>query len=225
MTATTAPPEGDLQGDLLGATVAQRRSTLRRAYSAADAAFLRAFPHHARHAGTTALVVAIGPTSLVVANAGDCRAVLCRSGKALTLTTDHKPSLRAEFERIVAAGGRIIRPAANGPLRVCSPDGRTGLAVSRGLGDHDFKDPRFCPTGAPLLSPEPDVVEVPLHRSGGVDEFVILASDGLWDVMDGQQAVDMVRAVPQPQLASNILAREATACGSQDNVTVVVVRL
>lgn len=196
-------------------------SELRVAFLNADRDFVRHMPAEASESGTTALVVSIGQDTVCVANAGDCRAVLSRGGRAVNLTTDHKPCLPSEFARIQAAGGRIVRPDPRGPLRLVSPDGRTGLAVSRGLGDYSFKDPRFC--RAPLLDATPDVVEVDLVR--GVDELIIMASDGLWDVLTSQQAVDMARAAPSSQLASDLLVREAIACGSQDNVTVLVVRL
>lgn len=207
--------------DSLGGTASQRSDRFHSAFLCTDKEFLQEHPAQASHSGTTALVVAVGRASLCVANAGDCRAVLSRAGRAVDLSTDHKPSLPAEFARIRAAGGRIVRPDPQGPLRVCSPDGRTGLAVSRGLGDHSFKDPRHCVR--PLLDATPDVREVALRR--GEDELLVMASDGLWDVMSSQQAVDMARSVPSAHLASDLLAKEAIACGSQDNVTVVVVRL
>lgn len=76
------------------------------------------------------------------AHAGDSRAVLCRGGDAVRLTEDHKPELVVEKQRVEANGGRVemqrcwrvICPAANG--RPAS-----GLAVSRSLGDLDFKEP------------------------------------------------------------------------------------
>ena len=216
--STSSPKVAEVDG--LGGSAACRSDNMRSAFLRADEAFREKHPDVAYDSGTTALVVAVGRASLCIANAGDCRAVMSRCGRAVDLSTDHKPSLPAEFARIQAAGGRIVRPDPRGPLRVCSPDGRTGLAVSRGLGDHAFKDPRTCPR--PLLEPTPDVREVALSR--GDDELLILASDGLWDVISSQQAVDMARAAPA-QLASDLLVREAIACGSQDNVTVVVIRL
>ena len=86
----------------------------------------------------------MGPAGEVIwaAHAGDCRAVLCRGNDAVRLTEDHKPELVAEKQRVEANGGRVemqrcwrvICPAANG--RPAS-----GLAVSRSLGDLDFKEP------------------------------------------------------------------------------------
>lgn len=80
--------------------------------------------------------------TLWVAHAGDSRAVLCREGAAQRLTEDHKPNLARERVRIEAAGGRILFQRC---WRVIceSRDERpsVGLAVSRGFGDLDFKEP------------------------------------------------------------------------------------
>uniref|UniRef100_A0A2P2MHS4 PPM-type phosphatase domain-containing protein n=1 Tax=Rhizophora mucronata TaxID=61149 RepID=A0A2P2MHS4_RHIMU len=58
--------------------------------------------------GTTAVVALLTPEHIVVANCGDSRAVLCRGGKAVPLSVDHKPDRPDEHARITAAGGRVI---------------------------------------------------------------------------------------------------------------------
>ncbi|KAL6764613.1 phosphatase 2C-like domain-containing protein [Haematococcus lacustris] len=133
--------------------------------------------------GTTALVGLQVGLHLAVANAGDCRAVLCRGGRALRLTTDHTPDLPRERQRIEACNGmvyqvrgvwRLVRPIAMGRgAKLC--------AVSRGLGDLDFKEP------VPLISAQPEVTHVTLRPS--VDEFVVYGSDGLWAVLEDQEVV------------------------------------
>ncbi|KAK8457656.1 hypothetical protein SEVIR_3G223900v4 [Setaria viridis] len=65
-------------------------------------------PARCDHAGSTAVVAVVGPTSVVVASAGDSRAVLCRGGVPVPLSVDHKPDRPDELERIQAAGGRVI---------------------------------------------------------------------------------------------------------------------
>jgi protein phosphatase PTC1 len=95
---------------------------------------------------------------LYTANAGDARAVLCRGGKALRLTYDHKGADRQEAKRIQDAGGFVLNNRVNGVL-----------AVTRSLGDSSMKD--FV-VGAPYTT------ETPL---GDNDEFVILACDGVSD--------------------------------------------
>jgi len=115
--------------------------------------------------------------SLVVANVGDSRAVLCRGGVALRLTVDHRASRPEEAQRIRAAGGFV------------SPNQRVNgiLAVSRALGDHLLKE-----NGHPIVTAAPHCVETLLSPK---DRFVILACDGLWDVMSDQAACDFVQSM------------------------------
>lgn len=90
-------------------------------------------PPGAQLDGTTALVsVQVGP-KLYTANAGDCRAVLCRDGRALRLSRDHKPELPDERQRIEAAGGRVANVRGTWRVVLPMPDGCTAkvCAVSR----------------------------------------------------------------------------------------------
>ncbi|KAH7075295.1 protein serine/threonine phosphatase 2C [Auriculariales sp. MPI-PUGE-AT-0066] len=139
---------------------------------------------------------------LYTANAGDARAVLCRAGKAVRLTYDHKGSDRQEAKRIMDAGGFVMNNRVNGVL-----------AVTRALGDSSMKD--FV-VGAPYTT------ETELSEE---DEFLIIACDGLWDVAEDQQAVDLVRPVRDAQEATEKLLKHAMNNFSTDNVTVLVVRL
>ena len=156
----------------------------------------------AEGSGTTALTVLIWGDQLLVANAGDCRAVLCRRGKAIDLTTDHRPSNPEEALRVKVAGGHI-----------CSDGYLNGhLAVLRALGDHHFKDLK-SPTGpdgamaGPLIA-EPEVAS---HTILPEDEFILMACDGLWDVFKSQRAVEFARQKLRdhndPQLCSQQLVR------------------
>ncbi|GIL80723.1 hypothetical protein Vretimale_9169 [Volvox reticuliferus] len=181
------------------------------------------------HDGTTALVTLQLGGLLAVANAGDSRAVLCRRGEALRLSRDHTPALRAERERIEAAGGQVV--VARGAARVVVPlagrkDVMQALSVSRSLGDPDFK-------ASGLLISDPDVSVMPLLP--GEDSFLIAASDGLWGRVSDQEAVDCVNEVLQEyshmsssnraavaKAAARRLLRLALDQGSVDDVTVVV---
>ena len=154
----------------------------------------------AEGSGTTALTALIWGDQLIVANAGDCRAVLCRRGKAIDLTNDHRPCNPEEALRVKAAGGHIC---ADGYLN-------GHLAVLRALGDHHFKDLKAPagPNGAmegPLLAKP----EVALHTISPEDEFILMACDGLWDVFKSQRAVEFARQKLRdhndPQLCSQQL--------------------
>ncbi|XP_062210725.1 probable protein phosphatase 2C 30 [Phragmites australis] len=127
------------------------------------------------HVGSTAVVAVVGPRCLVVANCGDSRAVLYSGGAAIPLSADHKPDRPDELERIQAAGGRVIFWDG---ARVFGM-----LAMSRAIGDSYLKP--FV-----IANPEVRVVE----RRDGEDEFLILASDGLWDVVSNEVACNVVRA-------------------------------
>ncbi|MCL7029734.1 hypothetical protein MKW94_028383 [Papaver nudicaule] len=185
--------------------------------------------------GSTAVVSIVTPEKVVVANCGDSRAVLSRGGKAVPLSTDHKPDLPAELQRIQGAGGRVIY--WDGP-RVLGV-----LAMSRAIGDNYLK---------PYVSSEPEITVT--DRTEEV-EFMILASDGLWDVVSNDTACDIVRMclsngsgrVVCPRSSSSgimknvfgggenpdkacsdaamLLTKLALARRSADNVSVVVVNL
>ncbi|KAJ7703195.1 phosphatase 2C-like domain-containing protein [Mycena rosella] len=138
---------------------------------------------------------------LYSANAGDARGVLCRAGKAIRLTYDHKGSDKQEAKRIIDAGGFVMSGRVNGVL-----------AVTRSLGDSSMKE--FV-VGAPYTT-ETELCDE--------DEFLILACDGLWDVTSDQAAVDLIREVNDAQVASQMLLKDAMANHTSDNVTVLVVR-
>lgn len=138
---------------------------------------------------------------LYTANAGDARGVLCRAGKAIRLTYDHKGSDKQEAKRITDAGGFVMSGRVNGVL-----------AVTRSLGDSSMKE--FV-VGAPYTT------ETTLCED---DEFLILACDGLWDVTSDQAAIELVREIQDAQTASHKLLRHALAHHTTDNVTVLVIR-
>ncbi|KAH9946976.1 protein serine/threonine phosphatase 2C [Amylocystis lapponica] len=138
---------------------------------------------------------------LYCANAGDARGVLCRAGKAVRLTYDHKGSDKQEAKRIMDAGGFVMSGRVNGVL-----------AVTRSLGDSSMKE---------FVVGSPYTTETELSED---DEFLILACDGLWDVVDDQPAVELVRATTDPRKMAEELMDYAYRNYSTDNVTVLVVR-
>ncbi|MCJ1411270.1 Protein phosphatase 2C 1 [Ptychographa xylographoides] len=139
---------------------------------------------------------------LYTANVGDARIVLCRNGKALRLSYDHKGSDENEGRRITNAGGLILNNRVNGVL-----------AVTRALGDAYMKD---------LVTGHPYTTETVIQPD--VDEFLILACDGLWDVCTDQEAVDLIRHTLDPQIASKQLVDHALARFSTDNLSCMVVQ-
>jgi len=175
-------------------------------FAAMDAATVKQPPR--LEDGSTCCSLFLRNRILLVANVGDSRAVLCRSGKAMPLSVDHKPNRPEERKRITGKGGFVRTigvPRVNGVL-----------AVSRAFGDGSLR---------PFVIAEPQLEEVPLTPS---DEFVIIASDGLWDVVSNQEACDMVKKAAKAggsQAAAKMLTKQAIGRGSLDNVTVIVINL
>ncbi|KAB1213932.1 putative protein phosphatase 2C 73 [Morella rubra] len=140
------------------------------------------------YSGTTALTIVKQGEHLVIANVGDSRAVLATTSDdghlvPLQLSMDFKPNLPQEAERIAESKGRVfcLRDEP-GVYRIWRPnDETTGLALSRALGDYSLKD-------FGLIS-VPDVTQ---RNITSRDKFVILATDGVWDVLSNQEAVQIV---------------------------------
>ncbi|CAH1430967.1 unnamed protein product [Lactuca virosa] len=187
------------------------KKAIRNAYMKADQAFAENSSVDIS-SGTTALTTFIFGRKMVVANAGDCRAVLGKRGRAIELSNDHKPNSVTERHRIEKLGGVIYDGYLNGQL-----------SVARALGDWHMKFPKGSGSGCPLSS-EPELQEVLLMEE---DEFVIMGCDGLWDVMSSQCAVTIARKElmihNDPERCSKELVREALKRNTCDNLTVVVV--
>jgi serine/threonine protein phosphatase PrpC len=142
-----------------------------------------------RYAGTTACVVLMQDNLLTISNAGDSRAVLAQSNAtggytSLDLSEDQNPNNPEEQKRIESAGGFVSPPPGPGLsarvwLDACHS--QIGLAMSRSIGDHAVK-------GVGVIA-EPVVTRHLLKVS---DSFLILASDGVWEFMESQEAVDIV---------------------------------
>lgn len=177
-------------------------SALVHAFEDVDEAFLKDAPA-AEESGCTALTALVVDSTLFVANAGDCRCVLGRTdGSYVDLSRDHVATDPFEKARIEARGGFV------------SPQGRVQgrLMVSRAMGDRSVK--RF-------VSSTPEVLTSSISEK---DDFIIMASDGLWDVISSHEAVSMLRStVRVPDMAAKRLALKAVELGSDDNISVVVV--
>ncbi|KAK1362778.1 Protein-serine/threonine phosphatase [Heracleum sosnowskyi] len=176
--------------------------------------------------GSTAVVALLCSSHIIVANCGDSRAVLYRGKEAMALSNDHKPNREDEYARIEASGGKVIQWNGHRVFGV--------LAMSRSIGDRYLK---------PWIIPKPEVMFVARARE---DECLILASDGLWDVMTNEEACEVARrrillwhkkngpvtdsdrgqgVDPAAQAAAEYLSMLALQKGSKDNISVIVVDL
>ena len=192
---------------------------------ALDAEFCSAENEDAESGSTAATLLVLGDR-LFCANVGDSRVVLSRSRGVIPLSDDQKPSRPDEQARIKSAGGFVMGGRVLGDL-----------AVSRAFGDRRFKDSHELKkisgdrSGAweePLVTARPEVRCTQL--SFGNDEFVLLACDGLFDVLSNAEACDFARARlsagDEPAAAAKALTRYAVRVkGSMDNVSVMIVLL
>jgi len=159
--------------------------------------------------GTTSNVLYMKGSELWVACSGDSRAIKASrvGGKlvATDLSNDHKPDLPAERARIEGAGG-VVSPGGPGgrPSRVWA-NGRVGLAMSRSIGDGECKKVGVIP------DPEIQkfVLSPPKDKNGDGDLFVIVASDGVWEFIESQEAAEIVATKPHASDACELLVKES----------------
>lgn len=161
--------------------------------------------------------------TVITANIGDSRAVLSRGGEAIDLSVDHKPDHPKEYERIRSLGGSIdwfgSVDAEGNPIEGTGLYRVNGnMALSRAIGDRSER---------PFVSGEPDITVTPLQKD---DEFIVIATDGLWDAFTSQDVVTLVNAIRQsPKHDLDDLPRIITAhalrSGSSDNITILIVWL
>ncbi|TEA21923.1 Protein phosphatase 2C-like protein 2 [Colletotrichum sidae] len=171
--------------------------------------------------GCTACVGLISDNKIYVANAGDSRSVLGIKGRAKPLSQDHKPQLEAEKSRITAAGGFVDFGRVNG-----------NLALSRAIGDFEFKKSAELSPEAQIVTAFPDVE---VHEISDDDEFLVIACDGIWDCQSSQAVVEFVRrgiAAKQDldkiceNMMDNCLASNSETGGvGCDNMTMLIVGL
>ncbi|EEQ97809.1 serine-threonine phosophatase 2C, putative [Perkinsus marinus ATCC 50983] len=263
------PPEQEEveKGSTLGASIPVRRrymyatEALVNAYTQTDEAFRNEL--QSLEGGCTAVTCLLqyefgGDRTIYCAHVGDSRAVLCRGRKALRLTSasDHKATDPVEVARITQKGGIVVNDRVNGML-----------AIARALGDFRLKRtisaqmvaraaearekgeelPPILGNVTDIVSNIPDVSSIVLKET--LDHFLILACDGVWDVVSDQEAVDLILEVLSKltqaqlsmakneqkkcplrcgnvaQIAATALVEEALSRGSMDNVTVMIVLL
>ncbi len=199
--------------------------------------------------GATCVTCVIKGNKMQLGNCGDSRAVLGRKQgnnpqhyTAVPLTRDHKPDRQDEKRRIQEAGGQVgcrqivVGHSATGPVMLPMGPARVwytnrgetmGLAMSRSLGD--------AIVHTVGVSAEPELTD---HEVGDLDEFIVMATDGVWDVIDNNQAVEIVSSHVKragggdwdAEEAASLIARSARRRWSQlsnmiDDITCLVIKL
>lgn len=178
--------------------------------------------------GSTCLVLinfVINKKSYIyIFNSGDCRAVICNDNLPIPLTKDHKPEWPDEKNRITKLGGEIYFDGSDYRIK--------DLSVSRAFGDID---------ASPYVTHLPDIFK---HKITYNDKFIVMACDGLWDVLQNSQVINFI--LSKVKLIKNkkknegnyevhcndgrinlakCLAEYAISEGSTDNITVIIIFL
>ncbi|CAN0911592.1 Probable protein phosphatase 2C 28 [Linum grandiflorum] len=192
------------------------KAAIRRAYKATNEEVLEKVVGDRRGGSTAVTAILVDGKTLVVANVGDSRAVLCRNGVAKQISVDHEPE--KERELVENRGGLVIQLPGMPPTSDLEL-WKTGnvpseLAMSRAFGDADLKD---------HISSDPDLKIVRVDPSAS--DLIILASDGIWKVMSNQDAYECIKHVEDPTRASKTLIAQALAKGSQDDISCIVVMI
>lgn len=138
--------------------------------------------HSVDKSGSTACTIVVTPRHILCVNAGDSRAIYRTGGHTVQLSFDHKPQNEEERNRIEAAGGYVSMKRVDGDL-----------AVSRGLGDFRFKAVDELPPDLQKVTCIPDFVLV--DRDQRHDEFILLACDGVWDVLSCRGCGDLLQTL------------------------------
>jgi len=173
-----------------------------RAFLETDIDIIETISSSFRDDGSTALAAVLIGNHLYVANVGDSRAVASKGGKAVPLSEDHKPNRTDERKRIQDAGG-VVK---------WDDTWRVGgiLAMSRAFGNRLLKQ---------YVTAEPDIQEEEVSSDL---EYLILATDGLWDVVRNEDAIAILKAEDGPQAGAVKLTEIAYSRRSADNITCIV---
>ncbi|XAR53382.1 Phosphoprotein phosphatase [Bertholletia excelsa] len=168
--------------------------------------------------GSTAAVVVLSGCQIITSNCGDSRAVLCRGTETIPLTVDQKPDREDELRRIEGNGGKVINWNGARLFGV--------LAMSRAIGDRYLR---------PWIIPIP---EITFTTRSCEDECLILASDGLWDVMSNDEVGDVARRLLRryrrlleddeilvAQAIADNLTKICFGRNCSDNISIIVVDL
>lgn len=185
-------------------------------FNAIDESYLKATRNNS---GSTANVILsdLNRSVIYVANTGDTRSVLCRNGVAVDLSYDRKATDCEEIARIISNEGEVTNGRVQGIL-----------AISRAFGDKHLKEK------ANILIANPEIICIDIFPH--IDQFIVMATDGLWDVLSNQSVVDMVKeslskaniSFQDMNLATKLnqiseaIASHAVKIGSMDNVTVTI---
>ncbi|CAL1537712.1 unnamed protein product [Lymnaea stagnalis] len=183
-------------------------TAMKHAYKTTDIKFLEKAKRENLRSGTTGISVLIRGSDLYLGWLGDSQAVLVCAGRPAQIMEPHKPEREDEKRRIEDLGGSVL---FIGVWRV-----NGNISVSRAIGDATHK---------PFISSDADVKSIKLT---GEEQFLVIACDGLWDVLTPAQVTqivyDHVHSSPDGlDDVASLLVKAARDSGSSDNISVIVV--
>jgi|MDSY01.1.fsa_nt_gb serine/threonine protein phosphatase PrpC len=180
-------------------------AALNRGFLKTNEVWMRIADQRQMNDGSCCIVVVQRGRRIHVANVGDSRAVLCSNAEVASLSFDQKPNRPLERRRIQAAGGRVVN--CFGVSRVNGL-----LAVARAFGDRALRR---------IVRADPEIITRDLKDS---DAYVVIASDGLWDVITNQEASDCIlKSRSELTTTAQTLTSLALRKGSMDNTTALVI--
>ena len=170
--------------------------------------------------GTTSICALLTEKYITFANLGDSRGLISSKvgngskSTSVLATIDHKPASPEEEKRIKKAGGCVINNRVNGQL-----------AVSRVFGDFEYKGTKGKDPKKQLITPEPEIYV--RERDANMDEFMVLACDGVWDVMSNEDIVDFIadrmRVTADLEKICNLVLDTCLHKGSRDNMSIILI--
>ena len=171
----------------------------------------------ANFSGTTCCMLFQLGEKLITANVGDSRGIIVKNDEVTPLTIDQKPNNENEMKRIIKNGGEVSQyeedGIKSGPYRVWKKgEMYPGIAMSRSIGD-------LLATTLGVI-PEPEVKEFVLDKN---TQFIIIASDGVWEFLDNKAVKNLVKPFYEkndPEGACKCLINESTKWWNQEDVVV-----
>lgn len=183
---------------------------LKRSFHTVNDQFLRVADQMSLQDGSTCIVILIRDDKYMIANVGDCRAVLINNGKPIQLSKDQKPTNVEEQRRIAKLGGTIVN--CMGVARVNGV-----LAVARAFGNRNLRQ---------VIRPDAEITQ---RAMNDMDQYLIIASDGMWDVLSNKEVANVCTSTSASNMKASTIAEELVAAalsrGSMDNTTCICVKL
>lgn len=181
-------------------------------------------PHLCRKVGSTAAVLLILDSHFIFANAGDSKIILVRGGSIAFETVDHNPSNEGERKRIRNSANVFIDESWMFKVRGYQ---QHALSVSRGFGDFVFKEEKGLAWNEQAVSAEPEVTVLARDEK---DEFIVVASDGLWHFVSPEDVQQFVRRklydekVTTERCVAELLELCFVQRKSTDNISIIIMK-